>query len=259
MKRGTLRAAGEQAQGNPRSGARVQTPSVRGASGDPARGAYCTPGYVARALGSLDLDPFTNSRSHVAARVRLTLERGEDGFGNGEAGTFLARSEQLSDVRGLGLSLVMQATELGFTMCRATHTTRTWLQPDYTQVLRAVRHYLHTRFVALLRFDPRPEWADLIGGASEWIGVLSNSPGRSSFEFEPTPGVIASSNTFPHALYARHYDDVTPAMRALCSYPDGTARHWRKRSALSRDWLNAWGLDASVFNLDTTPAAQGTP
>jgi hypothetical protein len=136
---------------------------------------------------------------------------------------------------------------------RRLHATRVWLQPDYTQVLSAVRHYVHTRFVALLRFDPRPEWADLVGGASEWIGVLSNSPRGSSFEFEPAPGVVASSNTFPHALYARSYADVTPAMRALCSYPDGTARHWRKRSSLSGPsppgGSRAGAFEPELFNL----------
>jgi len=209
---------------------------VRGASGDPARGAYCTPLYVARALPAFDLDPFTNDRSHIRATVTCQIERGDDGFGSGDPGSFRVGAN------GYG---------------RARAASRVWLQPDYTETLRACRHYLHTRFVALLRFDPRPEWADLIGGASGWIGVLSNSPGRSSFEFEPAPGVVASSNTFPHALYARHYDDVTPAMRALCSYPEGTARHWRKRSALdgagARDWLRAWGLSPDLFTTKDDP------
>lgn len=239
------------------TGSEERTISVRGASGDPARGSYCTPRYVVDALPAFDLDPFSNDRSHIRARVSLALERGEDGYGSGAgAGAFLARSEQLAnDQRAAGFALVMQATPIGFTLLRATSTTRVWQQPDYTDVLRACRHYLHTRFVALLRFDPRPEWADLIGGASEWIGVLSNSPDRSSFEFEFPPGVRGAGNTFPHALYARRYEDVTPAMRALCSYPDGTARHWRKRSALdgpgAAQWIQRWGLDSSLFPLAT--------
>jgi hypothetical protein len=212
---------------------------------------------VADALPDFDLDPFTNERSHVRAGLTCMLERGEDGFGSGaEPGAFLIRTENRAVPASAGIALIMQATPIGTTPLRATSSTHVWLQPDYTQVLAAVRHYLHTRFVALLRFDPRPEWADLIGGASSWIGVLSNSPERSSFEFEPAPGVISSSNTFPHALYARSYEDVTPAMRALCSYPDGTARHWRKRSALdgpgARDWIRSWGLDPELFNLSTT-------
>lgn len=230
-----------------------RTARVRGASGDPARGAYCTPRYVADALGEIHLDPFTNARSHVRSALACQLERGDDGFGEGDPGTFVLRELVSSQRLPQGIQAIGLAD--GRWLCMATHSTRTWLQPDYTEVLRCVRHYLHTRFVALLRFDPRPEWQDLIGGASSWIGVLSNSPGRSSFEFEPAPGVVASSNTFPHALYARHYADVTPAMLKLCSYPDGTARHWRKRSALdgagARDWLRSWGLDASVFNLST--------
>lgn len=250
MKRGTrferaLRAARDQSRAR---ASQERAISVRGASGDPARGSYCTPRYVAEALPTFDLDAFSNDRSHIRARVSLALERGEDGYGNGEAGTFKARrSESLSRLASCALH-----TDLGeYAIRRATSTTRVWIQPDYTDVLRACRHYLHTRFVALLRFDPRPEWADLIGGASEWIGVLSNSPGRSSFEFEAPPSVTASSNTFPHALYARRYEDVTQGMKALCSYPDGTARHWRKRSALdgpgAARWISQWGLDASLF------------
>lgn len=221
--------------------------SVRGASGDPQRGAYCTPRYVAAALPPFDLDSFTNARSHIRARVGLTLERGEDGFGTGEPGTFKVRVADLPS--NLEADLIEQRGE--YAILRATSCTRMWLQPDYTQVLRATRHYLHTRYVALLRFDPRPEWADLVGAASEWIGVLSNSPERSSFEFEPAPGVVSSSNTFPHALYARSYADVTPQMRALCSYPDGTARHWRKRSSLdgagATRWIQSWGLQPELF------------
>jgi hypothetical protein len=236
-------------------GSRQPAISVRGASGDPARGSYCTPRYVASSLGPLDLDPFSNDRSHIPARVSLALERGEDGYGSGAPGTFLARSESLVDVRSCGFALVMQKTEIGYTMARGTHATRVWIQPDYSQVLRATRHYLHTRWIALLKWDLRPEWADLIGGASEWIGHLSNSPGRSSFEFEAPPGITGAGNSWPHALYARHYEDVTPAMRALCSYPDGTAHHHRKRSALdgpdARAWIQQWGLEPSLFNLST--------
>lgn len=228
MTRGTVQS------GSPPAAHSSARTGVRGASGDPKRGAYCTPKYVASALGEFDLDPFTNERSHVRAVEQCILDNGGDGFGAGDPGSY-------------------RVGQFGARTQQATHATRTWLQPDYTQVLSAVRHYLHTRFVALLRFDPRPEWADLVGGASEWIGVLSNSPGRSSFEFEPAPGVVSSSNTFPHALYARSYTDVTPAMRALCSYPDGTARHWRKRSSLdgagARTWIQSWGLEPELFNL----------
>lgn len=235
MKRGTLQSGSAQAPAirTPSAPSRQGAISVRGASGDPARGAYCTPKYVAASLPAFDLDPFTNSRSHIRSTYACVGDHGDDGFGDGNPGTFTIR---------------------GVTR-QATSSWRVFKQPDYTQVLACVRHYLHTRFVALLRFDPRPEWADLIGGASEWIGVLSNSPDRSSFEFEPAPGVVASSNTFPHALYARHYADVTPAMRALCSYPDGTARHFRKRSAISPDWLTRWGLTPELFAQPTATFA----
>lgn len=205
--------------------------NVRGGSGAIVRGSFCTPQYVARALGPLDVDPFTNERSHVIASDMCIVARGDDGFGDRTPGSY----------RTLGAHK------------RATSSTRSWIQPDYTETLLALRHYLHTRFVALLRFDPRPEWNEIVGGASSWIGVLSNSPGHRSFEFEFPPGLKGAGNTFPHALYARSYEDVTPSMRALCSYPDGTARHFRKRSALdspnAREWLASWGLAHEHFAL----------
>lgn len=228
--------------------------SVRGASGDPVRGSYCTPKYVADALPDFDFDPFSNPRSHIRSALSCQLERGEDGYGEGEPGTFVLRELVKPGALPRGVQAIGRAD--GSWLCLASSSTRVWIQPDYSQVLRAARHYLHTRFIALLKWDLRPEWADLIGGASEWIGHLSNSPGRSSFEFEAPPGITGAGNSWPHALYARSYADVTPAMRALCSYPDGTAHHHRKRSALdgagARDWISRWGLDASVFSQTAT-------
>ena len=236
----------------------VRTGNVRGGTGDPVRGSYCTPKYVADAVGPVDLDPFSNEHSHIQAAVSLSLARGEDGFGDKAPGSFLVSMEQVERLapglrRDLAPVGIVQATNAR-ALLRATALTKTWIQPDYTETLLAIRHYLHTRWIALLRFDPRPEWNEIIGGAAGWIGVLSNSPGHRSFEFDFPPGVDrGAGNTFPHALYARRYEDVTPAMRALCSYPDGTARHWRKRSALDGDpsavaaWLRSWGFDASHF------------
>lgn len=230
--------------------------SVRGASGDPTRGAYCTPLYVADACTHagahpFSLDPYSNERSHVHASLQCWLDRGDDGFGDGSPGSFL-----LAPGSARVVPQTVDVLSEDAQLLRATARTRTWLQPDYVRdfVLRAIRHYVHTRYVALLRFDPRTEWHDLIGEASEWIGVLSNSPGERSFEFEFPPGVTGAGNTFPHALYARSYADVTPEMRRLCSYPDGSARHWRKRSALAdatstASFVKRWGLLASAFAL----------
>lgn len=225
----------------------ASTPHVRGNTGEAARGSYCTPKYVADALGPLDLDPFSNARSHVRATLACWLERGDNGFGPSSA----VPGEYTLAIEPVELSERMSVVAQSHV---ATANTRSWLQPDYVRdfVLRAIRHYVHTRYVALLRFDPRPEWNSLIGEASEWIGVLSNSPGRSSFEFEFPPGFEGAGNTFPHALYARSYEDVTPEMRRLCCYPDGSARHWRKRSALADPasisaFAARWGFDAARF------------
>jgi hypothetical protein len=203
---------------------------VRGNSSDPIRGSTCTPLYVAQAVnarGAFELDPFSNERSHIAAHHACWLERGDDGYGRGRAhpGSYFRAGPCLGQDEHNGVRGV-------FDQLAADESA--WIQPDYArdEVLHAIRHYVHTRFVALLRFDPRPEWHSLVGEASEWIGVLSNSPGESSFEFELPPGIQGGGNTFPHALYARRYEDVTPEMRRLCVYPDGSARHFRKRSAL---------------------------
>jgi hypothetical protein len=38
----------------------------------------------------------------------------------------------------------------------------------------------------------------------------------STFNFELAPGLVASGNTFPHALYYRRGADVTPAVLRTC-------------------------------------------
>lgn len=42
--------------------------------------AQCTPRDLALDLGTFDLDPCSNPRSHILARVSFQLERGEDGL-----------------------------------------------------------------------------------------------------------------------------------------------------------------------------------
>lgn len=69
------------------------------------------------------------------------------------------------------------------------------------EVLKWVKHWRHTRFCFLLRWDPSTKWfAELIPHCTHvWF------PAR-RINFEPPPGVKSSSNPFPHALYLRDPD-----------------------------------------------------
>lgn len=169
--------------------ARVKSP--HGGSKQKARGAWCTPKLIADAVGPFDLDPFSNPRSHVQADATCMLERGDDGFGDGKtAGSYR--------VNGIG-------------EMRATEATRVWIQPDYSFVTRAFAHYAHTRWVALLRFDPRVStWFRTIYRASGLVVALRKC------EFEPPPGVEDfGANPTIHALYYANADDVTDAVLRL--------------------------------------------
>lgn len=177
--------------------------NVRGNSKDPNRGKWCTPEWLAKAVGPFDLDPFSNPHSHIVSEFACMLEDGGDGFGAGVAGSFRVGKEETRS---------------------ATERTSVWLQPPYELgfVSRAFEHYRHTRWVALLRFDPRPKWFDPIFDSSELVCVIRSDPNGDPFGFEPPPGVAESSNTFPHALYYRCAEDVTSEVLRWCIA-------WRKR------------------------------
>ena len=180
------------------------TPSSLGRSGDPNRGEWCTPKWLAEAVGHWDLDPFSNARSHILADASCSLERGDDGFGDGSPGSHLRA------LRGHPRLRI------------ADQDYRVWLQPPYGIVSRAFAHYRHTRWCALLRFDPRTRWWNEIYEACEVIAVIRRSPDDEAFNFEPPPGVEASSNPYPHALYYAQGRDMTPAVEKLCAV-------WRKK------------------------------
>ncbi|MGE0547602.1 MAG: hypothetical protein AB7O24_04330 [Kofleriaceae bacterium] len=167
----------------------LKTRNVRGKNGEPNRGSWCTDEGTAHAVGRWDLDPFSNPRSHVLSDAACMLERGDDGFGDGTHGSY-----KLADIG----------------LLRASELTRVWIQPDYSFVERALAHYGHTRFCALLRFDPRVEWFQKLYRLVELVCVLRKC------EFEPPPGVEASSNSFPHALYYARAEDATPAILRKC-------------------------------------------
>lgn len=173
--------------------------NVYGGSKDPARGAWCTPNPIARAVGRFDVDPFSNPRSHIESTHACMLENDGDG---------------LLATRG--------AYRVGgaVRVCgEANEATRVWFQPPYGIVMRALDHYGHTRFAALLRFDPRTKWFRRLYRMVELVCVLRKC------EFEPPPGIKIKgpANPFPHAIYYANAGDVTPAVLRL------TAAAWRVR------------------------------
>lgn len=166
----------------------------------PDRGAWCTPKLVAQSIGSWDLDPFSNPRSHIRSAERCMLEDGGDGFGDRSTpGTYRPG---------------------GAAQRIAGPATRVFLQPDYGYVLEAVQHYGHTQFCALLRLDTSTEWFDYLHERSELILI----PRGERIQFDPPPGVEASSNPYPHGLFYARAKDATEQIRELC-YP------WYPRSA----------------------------
>lgn len=154
------------------------------------RGSWCTPKKYADKVGRFHLDPFSNDRSHIKADLACWLERGENGLGGPDAGAFYSRSGPL----------------------RADDTWRVWIQPPYDIVLKAIRHYGHTRFTALLRLDPSTQWFAELYKLSEIILV----PAGDRIEFDPPPGVKPSSNPFPHGFFYKHEADVPDALREVC-------------------------------------------
>ena len=170
----------------------MSRPNVHGGSGDPDRGTWCTPAWLAELIGKFDLDPCSNSRSHVRATVRRALEDGDDGL----------------DPDWLLSPLVVNGP-------------RVFVNPPYENgsVPRWIAGYAHTRFCFLLRFDPSTDWFADLYRRSELVAV----PRGRRINFEPPPGVRASSNTFPHALFYRHAEDATPALLRACFA-------WRTRS-----------------------------
>ena len=166
--------------------------NANGGSRELARGGYCTPEDWAEHVGRWDLDPFSNPRSHIVATERCMLEDGGDGFGDGKTpGSYRV---------GRGPVQV------------ASKHTRVWIQPDYLFVDEALAHYGHTRFCALLRFDPSTRWFQRVYRLAALVCV----PRLKRFEFEPPPGVKASKNPYPHALYNAREQDATPAVLRRC-------------------------------------------
>lgn len=184
------------------------TANVYGGSDETVRGTWCTPKDWAEAVGPWDLDPFSNPRSHILSEQRCMLEDGGDGL--------------------LSLGVRPGAWRNGATRvigC-AAENTRVWIQPPYSLVHEALDHYGHTRWCALLRFDPRTEWFKRITAMCSLIAVPRKC------EFEPPPELAKKTkkgtpkkgaNPVPHALYFANAADVTPAVLSK------SALAWRTR------------------------------
>jgi hypothetical protein len=170
--------------------------NVHGGSREKKRGAWCTPKDWAEAVGHFDGDPFSNPRSHISSDWRCQLEDGGDGFGDKTPGSFRLANGLLG---------------------RAGEDTKIFGQPDYRFVLEAIAHYGHTRFCFLLRFDTRTKWFRQLYALSGLVCVARK------IEFEPPPGVDASANPFPHALFYKNPEDVTAAVLRK------SAAAWRTR------------------------------
>jgi hypothetical protein len=142
-----------------------------GGSGEEDRDTWCTPKWFADLLGPVDLDPATNERSHIQARRRCygrTVGTADD---------------------GLAIAALVDPT------------ARVFINPPYSRgsVIAWVGAYSHVDFMFLVRFDSSTEWfSQLISYARyAWLPL-----GR-RMEFEPPPGVEASSSPFPHAIITR--------------------------------------------------------
>jgi hypothetical protein len=175
--------------------------NLQGNSGDVERGTWTTSKKWAEAIGPVDHDPFSNPRSLIASTTRCMLEDGGDGFGGGEPGA----------TPGLYLLGERHGSRTGV----ATNETTTFFQWPYTAGFaeRAIAHYGHTRFRALLRWSPDTAWFRML-----WPLVSTIAIPQERIEFDPPPGVPRPEATisYPHALYYANWRDVTDEVRALC-------------------------------------------
>lgn len=164
-----------------------QVNPIGGSGAEEDRDSACTPEWVAKLIGYVELDPATNERSHIYSGLHLLLSVGDNG---------------IDDPATPGSFRIGKSP----TQSRADESYIVFCNPPYArgEVIKWVRHYRHTRFIFLLRWDPRTKWfREIIPHCTHvWFPLeTKDHPGR--IEFEPPPGVTFSSNPFPHALYLR--------------------------------------------------------
>lgn len=161
----------------------------REAGAAPDRDSWCTPKWLADALGPFDLDPCSNPRSHVQADRKLMLEHGDDGLLHVESDEASTRA-----------------------LKRPYAEVRAFINPPYSsgQVMRWAQAYAHTRFCFLVRLDPSTAWFRFLYQRSGIVCVP-----RKRVNFEAPPGVKAFSNVFPHVLLFARLEDASDQIKRL--------------------------------------------
>lgn len=167
----------------------ARTASQAEAVGEPDveidRDTWCTPLWLAEAIGEWDIDPCSNDRSHIKARETFDLEKGING---------LERAKQIGKL------------------------IRLFINPPYSDVMPWIQAYKHTRFCFLLKFDPSTKWFAALMERTELVLF----PRGTRIQFEAPAGVPpekALANQFPHALFYARGDDATDAIKSLCFSP----------------------------------------
>lgn len=157
-------------------------PAWGGSGGTEGRDSWCTPKWLTDLLGGFDLDPCGNSRSHVQARHVVDYQLGGDGC------------------YALAYPRSYKKTQTGDVFTPDT-SCDTFINPPYArgQTIKWVRHWTSADFTFLLRWDPSTKWFAALIRDCEYVWF----PNR-RINFEPPPGVVASSNPFPHALYIKN-------------------------------------------------------
>lgn len=146
---------------------------------------YCTPKWIAEALGLWDLDPCSNERSHVQSIKCFRLDRGQDGI-------------LLAD--------------------KVDAKTRTFINPPYSDVTPWIEAYANVRFCFLLKFDPSTKWfAELIEN-TELVLIPDGTrlPEGTRIAFEPPPGKESGPVAFPHAFFFAKKKDAPKALLDVC-------------------------------------------
>lgn len=150
-----------------------------GGTGDPVRDGWCTPRWFAELIGPVDIDPCSNERSHIQARLRAC----------GPGVPSYADGVPAAPACGLAMAPLVPADWLAFINCGYSRGT----------VIQFVRAYAHVRFQFLLRFDTSTEWFSELFEIANWIAF----PRLRRVNFEPPPGVPESSNAYPIGLFCR--------------------------------------------------------
>ena len=169
------------------------------------RDGACTPEWLANALGYFDLDPCSNERSHIRAAVALMETLGDDGL--------------------IGLT---------------AYDWRVFINPPYSrgQVIKWVRHYKHTDFTFLLRWDPSTRWFKELIAECEVVWFADER-----IEFEPPPGITFSRNPYPHALFFKRWpdDDTRNALNDLGRFYV-VGRFSPNSNLIRTDWRPRYGV-----------------